>query len=380
MARRKLIVLSLLLAAALPAAAAERSLELRLDEAAPVRIHNLAGTTRLVPGDGSLVIRASVSADEQGAADDVRLVTRERGGVVEVIVEYPERISRLRYDGEEFQRLDARVDYQGRKVRVTSSGGERVRVDLEIAVPADSRLGVHQGVGPVAAERVRADLGLATRYGNVSITDGAGRIRADTGSGRVSVTGFRGDVVADTGSGAVMIENVLGRVEADTGSGSVELRGIDGDILADTGSGSVRITDARAQRVVVDTGSGGVRLQDVAGALSVDTGSGSVRGEGLVVASDLLVDTGSGGVALEGDFAAVRKLLVDTGSGSVDLRSTAPLSLRIDLSSGSGGIRVDVPGLSEVEAGRRSFRAVIGSGEGTAKVSTGSGGIRISAP
>jgi DUF4097 and DUF4098 domain-containing protein YvlB len=380
MARSKLFFLSLLLAAALPAAAAERSLELRLDEAGPVRIHNLAGTTRLVPGDGDLVIRASISANEQGTADEIRLVTRERGGVVEVVVEYPERISRLRYDGEEFERLDARVEYEGRKVRVMSSRGERVRVDLEIAVPADSKLGVRQGVGPVTAERVRADLVLATRYGNASVTDGTGRLRADTASGRVTVAGFRGDVVADTGSGAVMIENVLGRVEADTGSGSVELRGIDGDIVADTGSGGVRITDARARQVVVDTGSGGVRLQDVAGALSIDTGSGSVRGEGLVVGPELLVDTGSGGVALEGDFAAVRKLLVDTGSGSVDLRSTAPLSLRVDLSSGSGGIRVDVPALSDVEAGRRTFRAVIGSGEGTAKVSTGSGGIRISAP
>lgn len=362
MARSTLFVLSLLLAATLPAIAAERDLELRLDETAPVRIHNLAGTTRLVPGDDGLVIRARVFADEQGTADEIRLVTRERGGVVEVVVAYPERISRLRYDGDEFRRLDARVEYEGRKIRVTSSGGEHVRVDLEIAVPADSKLGVRQGVGPVTAERVRADLVLATRYGSANVTDGSGRLRADTGSGRVTVAGFRGDVVADTGSGAVRIENVLGRVEADTGSGSVELRGIDGDIVADTGSGGVRITDARAGRVVVDTG------------------SGSVRGEGLVVGPELLVDTGSGGVALAGDFAAVRKLRVDTGSGSVDLRSTAPLSLRVELSTGSGGIRVDVPALSDVEAGRRTFRAVIGSGEGTARVSTGSGGIRISAP
>ncbi|MFU8821267.1 MAG: hypothetical protein ACNA8G_06875 [Gammaproteobacteria bacterium] len=290
MTSSKLFALSLLLAAALPAVAADRSLELRLDQAAPVRIHNLAGTTRLVPGDGDLVIRANVSADEPGTADEIRLVTRERGGVVEVIVEYPARISRLRYDGDEFRRLDARVEYEGRKIRVTSSGGEHVRVDLEIAVPADSKLGVRQGVGPVTAERVRADLVLATRYGSVNVTDGSGRLRADTGAGRVTVAGFRGDVVADAGSGAVRIENVLGRVEVDTGSGSIELRGIDGDILANTGSGRVTITDVRARRVVVDTG------------------SGSVRGEGLVVGPELRVDTGSGGVALAGDFAALRQL------------------------------------------------------------------------
>lgn len=375
----KILLGALALAAALPAGAAERVLEMTFDAGEPVRVHNLVGSARLVPGEGGLVIRANVSADAQETADAIRLVTRERGGVLEVVVEYPPDISRIRYDGEEFRRLDAKLDYEGRKVRVTTTGGEGVRVDLEISVPADSAFGLRQGVGSITAERVHADLALATRYGRASIMDGAGRLRADTGSGPVTVAGFRGDVVADTGSGGVRIENVLGRVEADTGSGAVELRGIDGDILADTGSGGVEITDARGQRVVVDTGSGSVRLRDVTGSLNVDTGSGSVRGEGLVVGPELLADTGSGGVRLEGDLSAVRELDVDTGSGSVELDSSAPLSLRVNLSSGSGGIRVDVPVLSDVEAGRRKFRGVIGSGEGTARVSTGSGSIRISA-
>ena len=369
----------LALAAALPAGAAERALEMSLDAGQPVRVHNLVGSARLVPGAGSVVIRANITADTQETADAIRLATRERRGVLEVVVEYPSSISRIRYDGEEFRRLDARLDYEGRELRVTTTGGEGVRVDLEISVPADSAFGIRQGVGSVTAERVHADLALATRYGRASITDGAGRLRADTASGAVTVAGFRGEVVADTGSGRVKLENVLGRVEADTGSGAVELRGIDGDILADTGSGGVAITDARAQRVVVDTGSGGVRLRDVTGSLSVDTGSGSVRGEGLVVGPELLVDTGSGSVRLDGDLSAVRRLDVDTGSGSVALESTTPLSLRVNLSSGSGGIRVDVPVLSDVEAGRRKFRGVIGTGEGAGRVSTGSGSIRISA-
>jgi DUF4097 and DUF4098 domain-containing protein YvlB len=367
------------LAVSLPAAA-ETMLELRLDGTRPVQLHNLAGSARLVPGEGELLIRARVSADDPRTAGEIRLVTRERDGVLEVVVEIPSRIAHVQYDGDEFRRVDTRLDYEGRKIRVTTKGGERLRVDLEIEVPADSRLGVRTGIGPVSAERVRGDLALATRYGNVTANDGSGKLRADTGSGRVVVAGFRGAVIADTGSGSIKIENVLGNVSADTGSGSVELRGIDGDVHVDTGSGSVSITDARAQNIEVDTGSGGVRLRDVSGSLNIDTGSGSVRGERVVVGPDLLVDTGSGGVSLEGDLGAVRRLLVNTGSGGVNLRSTTPLSLRLNLRSGSGGVHVDAGALSEVQSGRNRFSAVVGDGQGTATVSTGSGAVRISAP
>jgi DUF4097 and DUF4098 domain-containing protein YvlB len=367
------------LAGAMPAAA-ETSLELRLDGARPVQLHNLAGSARLVPGQGELLIRARVSAEDPRTAEEIRLVTRERNGVLEVAVEIPSRVTHVQYDGDEFRRVDTRLEYEGRRIRVTTKGGERLRVDLEIEVPQDARLAVRTGIGPVTAERVRGDLVLATRFGHVTATDGSGKLRADTGSGRVVVAGFRGAVVADTGSGSVKIENVLGNVSADTGSGSVELRGIDGEVHVDTGSGSVSITDAKAQQIEVDTGSGSVRLRDVSGSLNIDTGSGSVRGEGVVVGPELLVDTGSGSVSLEGDLGAVRRVVVDTGSGSVNLRSTTPLSLRVNLRSGSGGVRVDAGALSEVESGRNRFSAVIGDGEGTARVSTGSGAVRISAP
>lgn len=376
----RVLFLALGLAMALPAGAAEREIELRLDHAGSTEIHNLVGAVRLVPGERQFVIRATVIAERQDLADEVRIVTRERQGVMEVIVEYPASVSRVRYDGEEVRRLNTSIDYQGRKIRVTSSDGEQLHVDLDISVPADGNLRVRQGVGPVSAERVRGDLSLASRVGGVRVSDGVGRLRADTGSGAVAIASFRGDVVADTGSGRIMIEDVVGGVEADTGSGSVTLRGIDGDIEADTGSGRVTITDTRSGRVAVDTGSGGVRLTGVTGSLDIDSGSGSVRGEGLVAGPEVVVDTGSGSVSLAGDLAAVRRLVVDTGSGGVDITSATPLSLRLDLSNRRGEFRIDIPTLGEVESGRRAFRAVAGAGEGTAKISTGSGGIRISAP
>jgi DUF4097 and DUF4098 domain-containing protein YvlB len=358
-ARLLLTLVLTALALAAPAGAAERMLELRLDEARPVQVENLVGSVRLIPG-AEMVIRARVSAADPATAEQVRLLTTERNGALEVSVAYPAAVSRVRYEGEEFRRLDVTVEYLGRTMRVATGSGEPLRVDLEITVPADGELAVRQRIGAVSAERVRADLMLASRYGAVRVSDGAGRLRAATSSGAVEVSGFRGDVVADTGSGGVRIENVLGKVTADTGSGAVTLRGIDGDIAADTGSGRVR-------------------LHDVRGSLKVDTGSGSVRGEALVAGPGVVVSTGSGSVSLEGDLGAVRDLVARTGSGSITLRSDTPMSLDLHLSTGSGGIRVDVPDLGNVSAGRRSFRGVIGTGEGTARISTGSGSIRIGA-
>jgi DUF4097 and DUF4098 domain-containing protein YvlB len=357
----RFFTLALGMLAAVTVIAAERTLELRIDGVQPVQIHNLVGTARLVPGDGELVIRANVSAERPALADAVRLRRSENQHGVVVVVEYPEGVSRINYDGAEFRRLDTSVDYQGRRVRVTSTGGEAVRVDLEIEVPAERVVEFTQGVGGIEAARIRAELALSARHGMVRVTDGAGRLAVTTGSGAVNVGGFRGDVNTTTGSGRVEIENVLGQVDARTGSGRVTMRGVDGDVNARTGSG-------------------GIQLSDLQGSLNARTGSGGVRVEALSSGADLDVGTGSGSVSVAGDLGAVRNVQVRTGSGSVTLDSSTPLSLRLDLSTGSGSFRVDVPSLGQVESGRRNFRAQAGAGEGTARVSTGSGSIRISAP
>ncbi len=346
---------------ALPAVAAERNVELSLDAVEAVELHNLAGAARIVPGSGAPVIRARIRADKAEHADAVVLRRKDHGGVAEVVVEYPSGLSRIRYDGDEFQRLDASVEYQGRRIRIGNKDGDLLRVDLEILVPENGQLEFRQLIGPIAAEGVNAGLTLASSYGAISVTDGAGKLAANSGSGRVDVASFRGEVNANTGSGAIGLENVLGDVRARTGSGGVTLRGMDGNVVAETGSG-------------------GIRIDDAGGSLVARTGSGSVRVAGLRAGPELSVSTGSGSINVAGDLGAAEKLTLRTGSGSVTAESSAPLSMRLHLSTGSGSFRVDLPNLSEIESGRRSFRAVAGAGAGEARIATGSGSIRLSAP
>lgn len=288
-----------------PALAAERTIELTLDGADAVELHNLVGAARIVPGSGAPVIRARIRGDKPEHADAVVLRRKDKGGVAEVVVEYPAGLSRIRYDGEEFQRLDASVEYQGRRIRVSNKGGDLVRVDLEVLVPENGQLEFRQLIGPITAAGVNAGLTLASSYGAISVTDGAGRLAINTSSGRIDVASFRGEANANTGSGAVTLEDVLGHVRARTGSGSINVAG---------------------------------------------------------------------------DLGAVEKLTLRTGSGSVTAESSAPMSMRLHLSTGSGSFRVDLHNLSEVESGRRSFRAVAGTGAGEGRIATGSGNIRLSAP
>jgi DUF4097 and DUF4098 domain-containing protein YvlB len=358
---RNILALLVVTLLAMPVVAAERMIELRLEGADAVELHNLAGAARIVPGSGAPVIRARIRADKAEHADAVVLRRNDRGGVAEVVVEYPSGLSRIRYDGDEFQRLDASVEYQGRRIRVSNKDGDLVRVDLEILVSESGQLEFRQLIGPITAEGVNAGLTLASSYGAIRVTDGAGLLAANTASGRVEVASFRGEANANTGSGAVTLENVLGDVRARTGSGGVTMRGMDGNVVAETGSG-------------------GIRIDDAGGSLVARTGSGGVRVAGLRAGPELTVSTGSGSINVAGDLGAVEKLTLRTGSGSITAESSAPMSMRLHLSTGSGSFRVDLPNLSEIESGRRSFRAVAGEGAGEGRIATGSGSIRLSAP
>lgn len=377
--RLKFIAALAALVVAAPALGATRTLETTVD-ATSVEVLNLIGDARLSRGDGPLRIVATVTADDPAHAAAVRLVTEDDGNRTRVVVEYPEDVDKIRAELPGYARLKAKVRYLDRDVRLDNRSGDRIRADLEIIVPEDTRFSLSQQAGSISGQQLAGELRFKSRFGDVRIADSRGRIYVDTHSGRAEVAGFRGDVIADTGSGPAIVENVLGNVRADTGSGRIGIRGVDGDVEADAGSGAVRIVDVRAEEIRADTGSGSVRMENVTGSLVVDTGSGGVRAEGVIAGRRIEVDTGSGGVDISGDLGAVERVDIDTGSGSVELASTTPLSLRLDLDAGSGGVDVDIPDLSDVRSGRGSFKAVAGTGKGYAKIDTGSGGIRVTAP
>lgn len=254
------------------------------------------------------------------------------------------------------------VSYLGEKRRVTGDAdeGAKVRVDILVRAPADSRLDVRNVFGDASADGFSGELRLDGTSGRLASTNGSGRLDLDSGSGEVEVDGHEGTVRADTGSGPVSIRDCRCRISVDTGSGPVSVTGGEGELDADTGSG-------------------GVSVGDFKGSVRANTGSGGVKVSGLSGASELVADTGSGSVRVAGDLSGLRKLDIDTGSGSVTLESGAWPAMKLVLDTGSGGTTIDIPGAvvslddkrrEVVRIGEGGFRGIVDTGSGSVSIRT----------
>jgi hypothetical protein len=312
-----------------------------------VAVYTLVGQVQVVGGTGSEVV---VRITRGGAdASQLRVETGQIDGRSTLRVVFPDdEIVYPAMGRRSNTTMSVRADGTfgdgngrgGSRVRIRGSGdGLEAWADLVVEVPAGRALGAYLGVGEMEATGVSGD------------------IRLDTGSGAVTATDISGSLDVDTGSGSVTISRVEGSLNVDTGSGGVEVTDVVGDNVGlDTGSGRVRVSDVEAQRFGVDTGSGSVSLERISAPMVVvDTGSGSVDIE-------LLMD--------------VTQLDVDTGSGSVTVRAPESLGAMVEIDTGSGGIDLDFP--LEVTSVRRD-RVVgrLGDGQGTIRIDTGSGSIRI---
>jgi lia operon protein LiaG len=322
-----------------------------------VAIYNLVGAVRLEPGEGGVAVQVT-RAGAQAAR--LRVAQGEIDGRGTLRILYPEdRINagrdgrggsttlRVREDGT-FGDPDGEHEHgrhhrdgwdEGRKVTIASAGGLDARADLVVRVPRGHRVAVHLAVGSVAVANVEGDLTI------------------DTHEAEVTANGMKGEL------------------NIDVGSGSVRATQIDGDLSVDTGSGSVEVSRVRGRSLSIDTGSGDVTGSDLeAGELSVDTGSGSIR-LGGVTAPELSFETGSGGVTAE-LRRDVASLHVETGSGDIAIRAPASLGAEVEIETSSGDIETDFP-LQITQHARDHMVGMIGDGQGSIAIETGSGGVRL---
>lgn len=314
-----------------------------------VAIWNLAGRAEVVAGTG----REVVVELTRGGSDGARLTVEAANG--RLVVKYPSRD--IVYTGREdshsynttLQVSDDGTfsggwddDRSGRRVRISSRGsGTEAHADLRISVPQGQRIAITLGVGAIEVGNVNGELELRTMASPIRARGSRGRLAARTGSGRVELEDVEGE-----------------RVQASTGSGTVELRGVrSAELRASTGSGSIEGRDVRGDRLDLSTGSGSIRLESL-------------------TSRDVRASTGSGSVELR-FTAAPRDLTARTGSGGVTLGLPREPNVELDIRTGSGGISTDFP-VTMDQVRRNELRGRIGTGaDGTIRVSTGSGGVRL---
>jgi len=344
------------LALALPApdVSAETTRTIRLElpagDAGHFAVENLAGTMRVAPGSGSVLVAiATIHAEDDELASAMKFErVLDKKGVPTLRVRYPlDRESSIRYpargnrDGGILGGLfgggsNARTEYDGEQVKVSDNRGVLLYADVEVQVPRQ-------------------------RLANATFRNHVGPLESH-------------DV---DGNGDVTLARVTGEIKADTGSGDVKASDLEGSFTCDTGSGNCDVTGFKGEKVGCNVGSGDVTIRDVdAKLVDIDTGSGDVR----IIDGDIeafQADTGSGDVRLENRGARLTRVTADTGSGDVTLRLAPEASFEAMADQGSGDINM---GFKDAQAIVR-HKEVIGYRRGDARikidVDTGSGDLTI---
>lgn len=356
-----------------------------LSENQTLRLANLAGSVRLVPGAaGQVTVEATVHAEGRNAAQTRELLdgmewveARDRKGQQEWTLSYPVDDYRgfayppsaSRQDDDEPGFFESLIEglakgshntttYRGERTSIYQRPGSSVPIlyaDLEIAVPPRGKLRVRNVVGRVNGGDLEGDLVVDTGSGEVEIASFSGNLAVDTGSGRVRLGRVRGETLVDTGSGGIEVGELVGNGDLDTGSGSVRVRRVAaGKLRVDTGSGSITVEDGTVSELITDTGSGGIHVRDV----EVERFVG---------------DTGSGGVTLESSLAQARDVRIDTGSGSVKILAGPDASFDLEASQGSGDLVVRYSDATLRKRGHKVVGAERGDRQTRIRVDTGSG-------
>jgi DUF4097 and DUF4098 domain-containing protein YvlB len=182
--------------------------------------------------------------------------------------------------------------------------------DLEIKVPAGSRLEV---------DTVSADIGVDMVTGPV---------RLESVSGRVEVAGGPREFEAKTVSGGIEIAAANAPGRASSVSGTVVLKGVKGSVEASSVSGAVTVTGDAVSRAELQTTSGDIRFDASLagnGRLDAKTMSGTVDLRlPAATAADFDVTTFSGDIVNEfgpearraSEYGPGKELSFSTGAGA----------------------------------------------------------------
>jgi Putative adhesin len=246
-------------------------------------------------------------------AGSVRLVASDRDDtVVDVRPRDPSRASDVRAAEQ------ARIDCHNGKLTVSAgrkfiSLGRGGAVEIDIALPARSRLQASTASADVNAEGPFADCRFASASGAAHIDVVEGNLKADTASGDLTAERVTGDARISTASGNATIGELDGDLKFQAASGGITVGRLRGNVKTQTASGSVAVAAAVNGAFTAQTSSGEVEIgipEGTAAKLDLATRSG-------VVSNTL---TPADGPA-QGDETLV--VHAHTGSGDILVRRSA---------------------------------------------------------
>ena len=196
--------------------------------------------------------------------------------------------------------------------------------DLEIHIPAGSRLDVETVSADITVSDVTGNLDLESVSGDIDVYGRPGRVWSESISGDITISSSKGPVRASTVSGRVMVREVTGRFDVSTLSG-----------------------DSKVYGSAIEEGN---------------------------------FESLSGDLFFEGDLTTDGTLTMENHSGSIDLAVPADISADFDVTTFTGDIKNGFGQRAE-RRGRfgpgRVLSFVTGGGEARIRINTFSGDVEI---
>jgi DUF4097 and DUF4098 domain-containing protein YvlB len=158
--------------------------------------------------------------------------------------------------------------------RWTPRGG-RESIDVEIQLPAGSRVTADLGMAAVHGAGRLGDLVVKTGMGDVRV-DEAGAVQIRTGFGQVAVGRVGGDADVKTGSGRIDIGWVTGAATVKNSNGDTHIGEVKGRVQLRNANGAIQV-DVAGSHVTAKTALGDVRLGVLSqGATEATTACGQI--------------------------------------------------------------------------------------------------------
>ena len=150
------------------------------------------------------------------------------------------------------------------RIQVEVEGNpHRVSSDLEVRVPAGSRVQVE------------------SYSGSIEVRDVSGRVKAESVSGSITITGGKtAEIDAESVSGAVSITGPATRVRAGSTNASVTIRGTSGVLHAETTNGALQVSGGDFQEAHLESVNGVIRFEGgllTGASLDVESVNGSIE-------------------------------------------------------------------------------------------------------
>jgi DUF4097 and DUF4098 domain-containing protein YvlB len=114
--------------------------------------------------------------------------------------------------------------------------------ELDVTLPAGTRVVVRTENGDVVASGLADDVALNTSNGQVKARDIRGPLEIDSSNGDISVMGAGADVEASTSNGEIDVVDVAGAVTAYSSNGDVRIGTVTGDASATSSNGSLEFS------------------------------------------------------------------------------------------------------------------------------------------